>query len=125
MSIFTDCKTGFDALVTYFQAVSDYLTTGITPPDPTPIDAALVSSGLIEYAVNNATYSGAFSVGSSIEAASEFNAIQREKDMGQQSKLALISSAAADMQDEVAYYGQTGGYHIGVLGGAPTSGAQA
>ncbi len=124
MTAITECSQGYAALQAFFQAQSQYVLLGGTPPDINAVMGSLSFTELLTFATNNAESSADFQSGSSVEAVSAFASAVREYDMGRMRKSDLISSISSDASSEAAFYGQTGDFFSGVLKGGPTSGSQ-
>jgi hypothetical protein len=118
------CRAGFDALNTYFKALSKYYSDGVTLPDPNSLIAGFDFDELLTFVLDNANTAADFSVGAGVESLQHFVGVERELSMADVGKTSIYISAISEHRDEADFYDRNSAFFSGVMRGAPTSGSQ-
>jgi hypothetical protein len=125
MTVASQIQTGSDTIVAFYKGIATYLNALGEQVDIATLDTTLVYDDILTYVQQSAQQGGSFAVGLSIEALSDFAAIQRELDISRMIKVDLMSSAAGEASEEAQIYSDTTVYQLGVISGTATTGSQA
>jgi hypothetical protein len=121
----TQSDSVYDALSSFFQAMSTAVSTGSAPPTVGDIAAGLVFSDLETAAVNAKNSSPSFMVGSPVETAHLAAAVLREYAMRAKSKVDYYSDGVIDHSNEASYYNSLKYFHRTSLSGVSSTGSMA
>lgn len=118
------CRDGFQFLSDYFLDVQQYLSDGVTLPDPFSLYDSLSFEELLTHVITSMDSSADFSIGASIESVNHFVGVERELSMVESGKTAIYLSAISEAKKESDFLTQNSTFLSNVISGAPTNGSQ-
>lgn len=124
MTVLTEVTNIYTAINSYFSDLAESISSGSMPPDISTLLDALDNAELITYCSNLSEHSAGFQVGVAQESAITAFAITREANMCSLNKTQIYDNCEADNLDQAQFYDEMGAFNLGVLKGAPTSGAK-
>jgi hypothetical protein len=124
MSVLSEITDNYSAINSYYKDLAASIASGSNPPSIDDLLSALDNAELITFCNNLAEGSPGFQVGAAQDAALEVYSIQREIQLATQTKAQILSNCQSNNVDQAQFYDEQGAFYLGILKGAPTSGAK-
>jgi hypothetical protein len=124
MSVISEITNNYSAISSYYKDLATSIASGSDAPNITTLMSVLDNAELITFCNNLAEGSPGFQVGAAQDAALEVYGLQRETQLVIQTKTQILGNCESYNTDQAQFYDEQGAFYLGILKGAPTSGAK-